>query len=84
MLNVSIWEEIWKWEVEVIYESVWEAKPILLVIIFYTKLKKLWQLDFFSPVFRWNLFQGKVLSNLASLYYMMFQNSLLNMQKSFI
>lgn len=32
MLNVSIWEKTRKWELEVIDESVWEAKPILMAI----------------------------------------------------
>lgn len=84
MLNVSIWENIWKWEVEVIYESLWEAKTILLIIILYRRLKIIWKLVHFLLYSSGTLFKEKWLCNLASLYYTMFQNSLLNIQNSFL
>lgn len=48
------------------------------------KTKKLWQLVTFLLGSGGTLFKEKQLSNLASLYYMMFQNSLLYIQNSFL
>lgn len=84
MLNVSTWEKIRKWTVEVIYASVLKVKPILLIIILYKRLKNIWQLVHFLLYSSGTLFKEKWLHNLASLYYMMFQNSLLNIQNSFL